>query len=277
VDDPTTAQGVDAAVRAAARYGFPGVEPRLLSETNNVVVWLRPHPVVAKVGRWPDSGERLLLEHDVATVLAESDAPLVRPLRGLAPVTDEATGFIVTLWDRLDAVAGTAIDAVEHGKSLRGLHAHLARYDGELPGLRRDVDRARRALNDDGMTRALAPDDRDVLRRAIDSLLPRVDGVGAVERPLHGEPHGANLLATSAGPTWIDLENVCRGPIEWDLAFLPEEALAVFDEADPDLVESMRTLNSARTATWCWMRVDVGDMRWHAEHHLRAVRLALGA
>jgi len=41
---------VEAAVSVAHRFGVAVVDPVTLSDSNNVVVWLRPAPVVAKVG-----------------------------------------------------------------------------------------------------------------------------------------------------------------------------------------------------------------------------------
>ena len=32
--------------------------------------------------------------------------------------------------------------------------------------------------------------------------------------------HAGNLVATRAGLVWIDFEEICRGPVEWDLALL---------------------------------------------------------
>lgn len=37
-------------------------------------------------------------------------------------------------------------------------------------------------------------------------------------RPLHGDAHTGNVLNTKAGPRWLDFEDVCSGPVEWDLA-----------------------------------------------------------
>jgi aminoglycoside/choline kinase family phosphotransferase len=33
-----------------------------------------------------------------------------------------------------------------------------------------------------------------------------------------------NLLSTGAGPRWNDFEDVCRGPLEWDVVGLVEDA-----------------------------------------------------
>ena len=41
--------GVQAAVEVAGQFGLTVEDPTLIQETNNTVVWLRPHSVIAKV------------------------------------------------------------------------------------------------------------------------------------------------------------------------------------------------------------------------------------
>jgi hypothetical protein len=72
------------------------------------------------------------------------------------------------------------------------------------------------------------------------------------QRVLHGAPHEANVLATAAGLRWIDFETTLRGPLEWDLAYLPEEAADAFPEADRRTLAAARVLIGAETAIWCW-------------------------
>ena len=270
----TASAATAAAVRVAAMHGYPARDPVVVQETNNVVVWLRPHEIIAKVGRWRHSAESLAREHAVAIALAAAEAPIARPISGAAPALDEDTGLLVTLWHRLDVRGGGAPTSAQIGQSLRILHTHLDAYEGELPGFEADLMRARMALDDDDSMAALSFEDRATLRSAIDRLLPEVLGRPWHERTLHGEPHGGNLLATRAGLRWIDLEAVCRGPIEWDLSFLPDTAVRTFPSVDHELLRLLRTLNSARVATWCWTRAEFDEMRRHGEYHLARVRRA---
>lgn len=134
----------------------------------------------------------------------------------------------------------------------------------------------RAVLADDQMMSALPEAERSMLRTAFDRLGSELDERrGYVEQPLHGEPHRANLLSTPEGLRWIDLEGACTGPLEWDLAFLPDAAIAVFAAVDFEMLDLLRTLNSARVATWCWARWEFEEMRWHARHHLEQVRTAM--
>ena len=101
--------GCRAAGAVAERLGVSVDEPVLVQETNNTVVWLRPHPIIAKVGTHPGSGERLVREHGIASELAERGAPVASPLPSVTPESDAETGFVVTLWCRLENDAGRPV------------------------------------------------------------------------------------------------------------------------------------------------------------------------
>jgi thiamine kinase-like enzyme len=73
---------------------------------------------------------------------------------------------------------------------------------------------------------------------------------------LHGEPHSGNVLATTNGLLFIDLETCCRGPVEFDLAHAPEEVSAHYPGIDHGRLSACRTLVLAMITTWRW---DDGD------------------
>src|SRR5216683_7954480 len=79
---------------------------------------------------------------------------------------------------------------------------------------------------------------------------------GAAEQLLHGEPHPGNVLSTKDGPLFIDLETCCRGPVEFDLAHVPEEVIEHYPDADQGLLGECRVLVLAMVAAWRW---DAGD------------------
>jgi thiamine kinase-like enzyme len=76
------------------------------------------------------------------------------------------------------------------------------------------------------------------------------------EQLLHGEPHPGNVLTTKNGLLFIDFETCCRGPIEYDLAHVPEEAAEHYPGANQDLLRGCRILVLAMITTW---RSDRGD------------------
>jgi len=270
----STTPGV-AAVEVAERLGLAVTEPVLVQETNNTVLWLRPHPIIAKVGTHSGSAELLVREHDVASALAELGAPVGRPLSGVGPMRHAATGFVVTLWDRLEHNADAEPPGSTVGASLRGVHEGLRLCDVTLPSFRVGLQRARSALADDARTPALAAVDRVFLRDAFDDLLGDLASYSLIDQGLHGEPHDGNRLLTPSGLRWIDFEAACLGPVEWDLAFLARDARSEFHDVDPELLRLLETLNSARVSTWCWIQARFLKMRWHAEHHLAVVRARL--
>ncbi len=262
-----------AAVEVGHLFGIRSDHPVVIHETNNTVVWLHPHPVIAKVGMRPDSAEGLVREHEVSTALSARGAPVAGPLTDSSPQRHPSTGYTVTLWNRLDHDPSARSTGPEIGQSLRQVHQDLERSGtGPLPDFRLWLTRARSALSDDELMAALGADDIEFLRTAFDALLPRLVGRAFLNQSLHGEPHAGNYLVTPSGIRWIDFEAVCRGPLEWDIAFLPDDAWNEFAGVDPELVSLLSILNSARVATWCAVQARFPEMRRYGQHHLELVK-----
>jgi hypothetical protein len=79
---------------------------------------------------------------------------------------------------------------------------------------------------------------------------------GAAGQLLHSEPHPGNLLRTKTGLLFIDLETCCRGPVEFDLAHVPEDVSERYADVDEGLLSECRVLVLAMVAAWRW---DPGD------------------
>lgn len=82
-------------------------------------------------------------------------------------------------------------------------------------------------------------------------------------RPLHGDMHPGNLLATHTGHRWIDFEDVCVGPLEWDLAsrtFSDEYINAYPAEIDRARLEHCRDLRRLQILA-CLLSDDLQDGR----------------
>ncbi|MDQ3108110.1 MAG: aminoglycoside phosphotransferase family protein, partial [Actinomycetota bacterium] len=209
------------------------MQPRLLGHTNNIVLRLDPHPVVAKVGLWPHSAEVLRREYDVAELLAIEGAPTARPLRGGGWHLDADSGLPVTLWDLLDAqpVGSPGPSPLELADSLRALHDALRVVAARLvlPSFLWAMDLAAEKLADDEAMGMMTAPDLAFLRAVHPSLRRQAGEVASASdagHALHGEPHGANVVATGAGPRWIDFEAACTGPLEYDLASAGPEVAA---------------------------------------------------
>jgi hypothetical protein len=63
-------------------------------------------------------------------------------------------------------------------------------------------------------------------------------------------------LAQLLTEPFIDLETCCRGPVEFDLAHVPEEVIEHYPDADQELLGECRGLVLAMVAAWRW---DAGD------------------
>ena len=95
-----------------------------------------------------------------------------------------------------------------------------------------------------------------MLRRAAERLeLPELP-----VQPIHGDAHSGNVLA---GGRWLDFDEACAGPPEWDLACLRHRllvfgelgdeivaALAAYGGYDEDAVAACDPLVVLFTATW---------------------------
>jgi Ser/Thr protein kinase RdoA (MazF antagonist) len=263
---------LQAAREVAGQFGITTTDPVVLQDTNNTVVWLRPEPVVAKVAVRVRARADLRREWAVATELAALDAEIARPMPGTRPAAHPGTGFVVTFWERLEGADRVDVPARELAGSLGRLHDALGRTDVSLPSFNVMLATAREALDDAAHMGALGEEDRRFLRDVYDRGLLALESVHFDGRRLHGEPHDGNRIETSGGLRWIDFESCCFGPPEWDLAFLPPEVVRLFPEVDPDLLALLRTLNSARVATWCLGGAHHPDMRRHGAQHLELLR-----
>jgi hypothetical protein len=60
------------------------------------------------------------------------------------------------------------------------------------------------------------------------------------------------VLTTKNGLLFVDLETCCRGPVEFDLAHVPEEVSERYPDADQALLRECRILVLAMVAAWRW-------------------------
>ncbi|WP_370290764.1 phosphotransferase [Nocardioides sp.] len=218
---PSTEEAVSASLACARVLGLPAEDPEVVAEGYSVRVRLRPAPVVTRVvtlGRRlrPEPLPWLQREVAVAQFLAEQGQPVVAPWG--APGPHLAEGLEVSLWEWVEHVPGV-VAAADFGPMLGALHEALAGCPEDLPvlvGPLTDIDTA------------LEVSSHPTLHRAAEELValartwPR--------QPLHGDVHTGNLLLTSSGPRWNDFEDVCSGPVEWDLGSLTitDDAVAAY-------------------------------------------------
>lgn len=272
--DPETDRqdAITAAVEAGRSAGFCNTEPEVLHDSNNVVVWLKPHEIVAKVGPHAHSRERLEREVEVCAQLIAAGAPAAEPLGSLRSAGPRR--LPVSLWGRLRPAAPDVVSAGDLASMLAQVHTALRPCSPGLPSYTVDLGRAQMVLQDDDRMGAMAPDDLRLLRSAFDSWYEQTATLVSDHQALHGEPHVANVINTDAGPVLVDFESACTGPVEWDLSAMPPEVADEIEGIDHDLLAMLRLLRSAVVATWCWTRSGIPGMRSHADHHIAVVRIA---
>jgi aminoglycoside phosphotransferase (APT) family kinase protein len=224
-----------AAARAvAAERGVECDGAEVLSAGSNVLVWLRPSPVVARVMTGTvvlhDDPERWLRREVGVTEFLAPIGLAVRPSPLIAPGPFERDGLWMTFVELVEGGAvgfgpaggdaeWSAGDGAERlGRALRGLHGALAPYDGDLASfadLHDDIERLRLALRPSA---ELSAERIDSLGERLAALRGTLFAGSLPVQALHGDASVGNLLRTPGGLLWNDFEDAFRGPVHWDLA-----------------------------------------------------------
>ncbi|HEY7136900.1 MAG TPA: phosphotransferase [Acidimicrobiia bacterium] len=259
----------------ASGLGLPVDDPVVLQRSNNVVVWLRPAPVVVKVMRSTPERAAAARQLEIACHCAARGAPVSVPSDQVPCEVSGDTRHDVTFW-RHEPTVSREREPDEVAAALLALHRALDTLPGPVPRLADLHVDVCSILADDAQMAALDPGTRARLRERFAALLKELTTCDTDERVLHGEVHSGNTLVVEQGVRFCDFEGVCRGPLEWDLAYLPDACMGAFVGVDPERVRLLRQVVSARVATLCWAKLRAVDdpvERWHAEHHLA---IALG-
>lgn len=247
------AAAIDAASLIAQDCGLPVEDVVVLQNSNKLGLLLEPAEVFARVA--PIGEEVAAFELEVAAQLIRLGAPVVSADPHGVGRVHHRDGFAITLWTHQTNLPGV-LDELAYATALHRLHAGLREVDVLAPLASDRVAEAVRLTADPRLSPALAEPDRELLLFTLDDALARMGQHTAGEQLLHGEPHPGNVLNTAAGPLFIDLETVCRGPVEFDLAHVPEAVAAHYPGADPVGLVEARRLVLAMVAAW---RCDVAD------------------
>ena len=269
-------RAIRAAVAVANRLGMTSVTPVILKDSNHTSIHLVPFPVVARVvaprvGQDPStalSAELLVAEH-----LARAGAPIVAPTVDVPPGPHLEANETMTLWQFVAHCPAEESDGPVAAEGLREIHSALGSYLGRLPSFEVALDACRRLLQEETALPALATPDKHFLLTEHDRLRRLLAAAAMAPVAIHGDPHLGNVLMTPRGPRWTDWESVCLGPLEWDLACLPESTLAIVPAVNTELLAVLKDLRSVCVAVWCWAEPDrASEKRQAAEYHLRRLR-----
>ena len=265
-------RAVGAVTEVALALDLAVADTRVLHNSNKLALRLLPCDVFARVAS--TGREALQAELEIGRRLAEAGSPVASLEPRVEPRVYERDGFMVTLWTYYEH-ARQEVAPADYAKALERLHADMAQIDVAVPHFTDRVAEAEQLVASRDRTPGLDDSGRELLSSTLRSR-SRAIRERSSDQLLHGEPHPGNLLNTERGPLFIDLETCCRGPVEFDLAHLPEDAGKCYSGADRELLRECRLLVLAMIAAWRWDPDDQFPDRdyWRVEN-LKQLRAAL--
>jgi hypothetical protein len=259
-----------AATSAASALGLTVDHGIVLHDSNRLAVRLLPCDVLARVA--PTAHQAAQFEVELAQRLAETESPVAVVEPRVEPRAYERDGFVLTLWTYYNSVAPQEVSPADYANALERLHAGMRKLDVRTPHFTDRVGAAQQLVESSNLTPELADADRELLINTLRSRRQAIGDRGAAEQLLHGEPHPGNVLSTKTGLLFIDLETCCRGPVEFDLAHIPEDVSELYADADEELLTECRVLVLAMVAAWRW---DPGDQLPNGQRAARELLRAL--
>jgi hypothetical protein len=221
---PLRPRAVRAAQELARSFGLIVDDPTILAEGCAVRVHLRPAPVVARVSTLTALLRQpvdvwLRREVEVAGFLAQRGAPVVAPSDLLTAGPHWRDGFCVSFWSYVKPRQSEPPSIAVAASMLHELRRTLREYPRELLLLAPPLSDIPSSLVRMEAQRAISEDDLGLLRCAFARLSSRLtpEALGPLQ-PLHGDAHIYNMIASERGWLWNDFEDVCLGPVAWDLA-----------------------------------------------------------
>lgn len=246
---------VAAAIAVAASLGLAADEVVVLSDSNRLVVRLMPCDMVARVAPAAHFASAEL-EVELVARLARTNAPVAGLDGRVEQRVFERDGFQIALWTHFEPVPERTIRFADYGSALEQLHVGLRQIDVVAPHFLDRVSEIQHDVALRDVTPDLSYDDRALLADTLRDLRQLIVGRNAPEQLLHGEPHPWNLLDTTSGLRFIDFENAVRGPVEYDLAWVPDEVSTRYPGADQNLVDMCRGVILSIIAAHRWRHND---------------------
>ena len=247
-------RAVDAAKSLASALGLRVDDAMVLHNSNKLAVRLAPCEVFARVA--PLAHQDLRFEVELAQRLAETESPVAALEPRVEPRVYERDGFAVTLWTYYEPVTPPDVSPADYASALERLHSGMRTLKVASPRFTDRVAEAQQLVASRDLTPALTDADRELLIASLRERRRAISDRAAPEQLVHGEPHPANVLATHNGPLFIDFETCCLGPVEFDLAHVPEAVSDCYPDVDQELLGDCRGLVLAMVAAWRW---DAGD------------------
>lgn len=252
----------------------------VVHNSNRLAIHLVPCDMLARtavVGQ-----EVAAFEVELAQGLEDVSAPIAVLDPRVEPRVYESDCFAVTFWTYYSS-AQDPVSPADHAQALQHLHAAMRSVDIQAPHFSGRMAAAEHLLTHRDETPALGGTDRLVLLEALREARHAIGSIVVTEQLLHGEPHPGNVLSTPYGLLFIDLETSCRGPVEFDVAHVPDEVSRHYPDIDQVLLHECRRLVLAIVAAWRWnVRDEFPNGHQYGREILRLLRAgppwpALGA
>ena len=263
-------RAVAAARSTASGLGLTVDDVIVLHDSNKLSLRLLPCDVVARVA--PAAHQVAQFEVELAQQLAETESPVAALEPRVEPRVYERDGFVVTLWTYYEPTTPHEVAPADYASALARLHAGMQKLGVATPHFTDRVAEAEQLVASRDLTPALADADRELLGNTLRSRRRAIVDRGAAEQLLHGEPHPGNVVSSKNGLLFIDLETCCRGPVEFDLAHVPEPVVEHYPGVDQELLRECRSLVLAMVAAWRW---DPGDQLPNGQRAARELVSAL--
>ena len=270
MDALAISRAVAAVTGIISELGLTVDDATVLHNSNKLALRLLPCDVFARVAHVGQ--EVAKLEVELALRLTEAESPLAALDPRVEPRVYERDGFAVTLWTFYESLTPPDAAPSDYAEALERLHADMRTLDLATPHFTDRVSEAQQLVSNRDLTPALVEVDRELLTDTLRSRFGAIENRHAPEQLLHGEPHPGNVLSTKDGLRFIDLETCCRGPIEFDLAHVPEAVSEYYPGADKELLGESRGLVLAMVAAWRW---DPGDQLPNGQRAARELLNAL--
>jgi streptomycin 6-kinase len=226
---------LEAARTFASSNGLPSDQLSVLRDGSNLIVHLRPAPVVLRIATLTarirlDPLPWLAREVELLSYLAGIGAPAMAPSDLVAPGPHVVDGWAMSAWSYVEHEPPGTPDARTALAALDELHAAMRGYPAALPVLNPAADDLDRTLRFAVGAGLLTPGAATALTARRDGLLAELLDLAPDRQPLHGDAFARNAVQSGSGVIWLDFEDCCSGPVIWDLAVLARR------DPDPEVV-----------------------------------------
>lgn len=203
----------------AQNHNLIEVEPRILSESANLIVHLFPYDIVARVAVYSVKNEiikdNMIKEITVAKHLNNSGVAVIHPCETMAPGPHECSNHWFTLWQYEEKFEGGKLTSDLIVSSIQELMSSMLKYPDVLPSLGVWLRVQASAQN-------LAKIDDPRVKTLLNHYERLNDYIISIEEqnlvPSHGDSHFKNLFPAKENWLWMDFEDASLMPKYWDLA-----------------------------------------------------------